>query len=106
MTTPPPPASGTATTAGPPAGLEIVTGNPRPGLRRWVLNTLVLRGGREIYAELHHERTVLLAADLSWHALGRTQVINPSVADSWCTRTMSAPAAATSALPPYSWRDD
>lgn len=53
---------------GPLTGLEIVS-TPRPGLRRWVLNTLSLGAGREIYAELHHDGTVLLAANLSWHAL-------------------------------------
>ncbi|MGJ3562012.1 hypothetical protein ACR6C2_42720 [Streptomyces sp. INA 01156] len=57
------------TAPGPLTGLQVVTDNPRPGLRRWVLSTLSLRGGREIYAELHHDGTVLLAANLSWHAL-------------------------------------
>ncbi|MFD4413492.1 helix-turn-helix domain-containing protein [Streptomyces sp. NPDC058476] len=45
--------------------LEIVS-NPRPGLRRWVLNTLSLRAGREAYAELHDDGTVVLAANLTW----------------------------------------
>ncbi|RMB83724.1 helix-turn-helix domain-containing protein [Streptomyces shenzhenensis] len=53
---------------GPLTGLEIVS-TPRPGLRRWVLNTLSLGGGREIYAELHHDGTVVLAANLSWQAM-------------------------------------
>jgi hypothetical protein len=57
------------TTAGPVTGLQVVTDHPRPGLRRWVLSTSSLRGGREIYAELHHDGSVLLAANLSWHAL-------------------------------------
>ncbi|MFJ3106512.1 helix-turn-helix domain-containing protein [Streptomyces sp. NPDC086835] len=56
-------------TPGPLAGLQIVTSNPRPGLRRWVLNTLTLGGGREIYAELHHDGSVVLAANLSWKAI-------------------------------------
>ncbi|WP_051816381.1 hypothetical protein [Streptomyces sp. NRRL WC-3744] len=53
---------------GPLTSLEIVTGNPRPGLRRWVLSTLLLPGAREVHAELHHDGTVLLAANVSWHA--------------------------------------
>ncbi|MGI5372577.1 hypothetical protein [Streptomyces iakyrus] len=53
---------------GPLASLETVTGNPRPGLRRWVLSTLLLPGAREVHAELHHDGTVLLAASVSWHA--------------------------------------
>lgn len=55
---------------GPLAGLEIVS-TPRPGLRRWVLSTLSLGIGREIHAELHHDGTVVLAANLSRHALRR-----------------------------------
>ncbi len=55
--------------AGPLAGLQIVSDNPRPGLRRWVVQTLTLRLGRGIHAELHHDGTTVLAADLSWHAL-------------------------------------
>ncbi|MGY4920444.1 hypothetical protein ACWD9K_35625 [Streptomyces sp. 900116325] len=58
-----------ARTGGPPAGLEYVTSNPRPGLRRWVLSTLTSGGGREIYAELHHDGSVVPAADLSWKAM-------------------------------------
>ncbi|MCX4538976.1 ATP-binding protein (plasmid) [Streptomyces sp. NBC_00841] len=54
---------------GPLAGLEIVSSNPRPGLRRWVLNTLTLGAGREIYAELHHDGSVVLAVNLSWKAI-------------------------------------
>ncbi|MEU9062452.1 ATP-binding protein [Streptomyces sp. NPDC048430] len=54
---------------GPLAGLEVVSQNPRPGLRRWVLQTLTLGMGREIYAELHHDGTTVLAANLSWRAL-------------------------------------
>ncbi len=53
---------------GPLTSLEIVTSNPRPGLRRWVLNTLLLQGAREVHAELHHDGTVLLAANVSWNA--------------------------------------
>jgi hypothetical protein len=53
---------------GPLASLEVVTGNPRPGLRRWVLSTLLLSGAREVHAELHHDGTVLLAANVSWNA--------------------------------------
>ncbi|MFJ6504856.1 hypothetical protein [Streptomyces sp. NPDC091879] len=60
---------GDPTTPGPPAGLEIVTSNPRPWLRRWVLSTLLLQGARGVYADLHHHGTVLLAAYDSWHAL-------------------------------------
>ncbi|MEU9671088.1 ATP-binding protein [Streptomyces bobili] len=54
---------------GPLTGLEVVTSNPRPGLRRWVLSTLATGIGRGIYAELHHDGTALLAANLSWRAL-------------------------------------
>ncbi|MFE3906320.1 helix-turn-helix domain-containing protein [Streptomyces sp. NPDC059153] len=54
---------------GPLAGLQIVTDNPRPGLRRWVVQTLTLGTGREIHAELHHDGTTVLAANLSWKAL-------------------------------------
>ncbi|MGY0055009.1 nSTAND1 domain-containing NTPase [Streptomyces sp. LZ34] len=61
------------TTPGPLTGLQVVTSNPRPGLRCWVLNTLSLRAGRGIYAELHHDGTVLLAANLSWQALRNNQ---------------------------------
>jgi len=53
---------------GPLASLETVTGTPRPGLRCWVLSTLLLPGAREVHAELHHDGTVLLAANVSWHA--------------------------------------
>ncbi|AIR96037.1 hypothetical protein [Streptomyces glaucescens] len=53
---------------GPLASLEVVTGNPRPGLRRWVFSTLLLSGAREVHAELHHDGTVLLAANVSWNA--------------------------------------
>ncbi|MEU3297907.1 ATP-binding protein [Streptomyces longwoodensis] len=53
---------------GPLTSLEIVTGNPRPGLRRWVLSTLLLAGAREVHTELHHDGTVLLAANVSWNA--------------------------------------
>lgn len=47
------------------ASLTIVS-NPRPGLRRWVLSTLGLRAGRETYAELHDDGTVVLAANLTF----------------------------------------
>ncbi|MFB8027251.1 MULTISPECIES: helix-turn-helix domain-containing protein [unclassified Streptomyces] len=57
------------TAVGPLTGLQIVSDNPRPGLRRWVLQTLTLGMGREIYAELHHDGTTVLAANLSWKAL-------------------------------------
>lgn len=53
---------------GPLTSLEIVTGNPRPGLRRWVLSILLLPGACEVHAELHRDGTVLLAANVSWHA--------------------------------------
>jgi hypothetical protein len=52
-------------TPGPLTSLEIVS-NPRPGLRRWVLNTLSLGSGRETYAELHDDGTVVLATNLTW----------------------------------------
>ncbi|MEV6476994.1 ATP-binding protein [Streptomyces sp. NPDC051657] len=54
--------------AGPLAGMQIVSNNPRPGLRRWVVQTLGRRLGRDIHAELHHDGTTVLAADLSWDA--------------------------------------
>jgi hypothetical protein len=54
---------------GPLTGLEIVFANPRPGLRRWVFSTLPLRTGREIYTELHHDGSTVLAVNLSWKAL-------------------------------------
>ncbi|MFI2764754.1 helix-turn-helix domain-containing protein [Streptomyces echinatus] len=53
---------------GPLTSLEIVTSNPRHGLRCWVLSTLLLQGAREVHAELHHDGTVLLAANVSWRA--------------------------------------
>ncbi|MFE7327941.1 hypothetical protein ACFU8W_23655 [Streptomyces sp. NPDC057565] len=34
-----------------------------------MLNTLTLGGGREIYAELHHDGSVVLAVNLSWKAI-------------------------------------
>ncbi|MFG3007408.1 AlbA family DNA-binding domain-containing protein [Streptomyces calvus] len=51
-----------------PAALASLAGvsNPRPGLRRWVLSTLGLRAGRETYAELHDDGTVVLAANLTF----------------------------------------
>ncbi|MET8816453.1 ATP-binding protein [Streptomyces sp. NPDC004549] len=52
---------------GPLTSLETVT-NPRPGLRRWVLHTLSLGSGREVYAELHDDGTVVLAANLTWRS--------------------------------------
>ncbi|MFD7676164.1 AlbA family DNA-binding domain-containing protein [Streptomyces anulatus] len=52
--------------AGPLAGLQIVSNNPRPGLRCWVVQTLGRQLGRDIHAELHHDGTTVLAADLSW----------------------------------------
>ncbi|MGW1365003.1 hypothetical protein ACWCQP_47385 [Streptomyces chartreusis] len=52
-------------TSGPLTSLESIS-NPRPGLRRWVLNTLSLRAGRETYAELHDDGTIVLAANLTW----------------------------------------
>jgi hypothetical protein len=54
---------------GPLTGLEIVYANPRSGLRRWVFSTLPLRTGREIYTELHHDGSTVLAVNLSWKAL-------------------------------------
>ncbi|WP_030597092.1 hypothetical protein [Streptomyces rimosus] len=41
-------------------------GNPRPGLRRWVCSSLELPMGREIVIELHHDGTVVIAANVSW----------------------------------------
>lgn len=55
-------------TVGPLTGLRVVLSNPRPGLRRWVFSTLPLRMGREIYTELHHDGSTILAANLSWKA--------------------------------------
>ncbi|MGW5091496.1 hypothetical protein [Streptomyces coelicoflavus] len=51
-----------------PAALASLAGvsNPRPGLRRWVLSTLGLRAGRETYAELYDDGTVVLAANLTF----------------------------------------
>lgn len=66
---------------GPLTGLQIVSDNPRPGLRRWVLQTLTLGGGREIYAELHHDGTTVLAANVSWNAL-RGQALEEAPEDS------------------------
>ncbi|MFF9127916.1 RNA-binding domain-containing protein [Streptomyces sp. NPDC014889] len=45
--------------------LETVS-SPRPGLRRWVLSTLYPSIGRGVYAELHHDGSTVLAANLSW----------------------------------------
>ncbi|WP_159765064.1 AlbA family DNA-binding domain-containing protein [Streptomyces sp. HM190] len=53
---------------GPLRTLESVS-NPRPGLRRWVFSTLHPSLGRGVYAELHHDGSMVLAADLSWKAL-------------------------------------
>ncbi|MFF0386941.1 helix-turn-helix domain-containing protein [Streptomyces sp. NPDC004286] len=50
---------------GPLMSLGAVS-NPRPGLRRWVLSTLAIGLGRESYAELHDDGTVVLAANLTW----------------------------------------
>ncbi|MFE4960748.1 helix-turn-helix domain-containing protein [Streptomyces sp. NPDC056653] len=61
--------AGNSPAIGPLTGLEIVTSNPRPGLRRWVLNTLTLGAGREIYTELLHDGSVVLAVNLSWKAM-------------------------------------
>ncbi|MER5466873.1 ATP-binding protein [Streptomyces sp. NPDC002668] len=55
-------------TVGPLAGLDFATLDPRPGLRCWVLSTQWW-GGREIHAELHHDGSVILAANLSSEAL-------------------------------------
>lgn len=49
--------------------LEVVQSNARPGLRSWVLSTLCLNAGREIYTELHHDGSIVLAVNLSWRAL-------------------------------------
>lgn len=53
---------------GPLGTLESVS-NPRPGLRRWVFSTLYPSLGRGVYAELHHDGSMVLAANLSWKAL-------------------------------------
>ncbi|MEV6117723.1 ATP-binding protein [Streptomyces sp. NPDC052109] len=53
---------------GPLRALESVS-SPRPGLRRWVFSTLYPRLGRPVYAELHHDGSTVLAANLSWKAL-------------------------------------
>ncbi|MFF4590504.1 helix-turn-helix domain-containing protein [Streptomyces sp. NPDC001388] len=53
---------------GPLRTLETVS-NPRPGLRCWVFSTLYPILGRGVYAELHHDGSMVLAADLSWKAL-------------------------------------
>ncbi|MEW2570160.1 ATP-binding protein [Streptomyces sp. NPDC047070] len=50
---------------GPLESLGIVS-DPRPGLRRWVFSTLQLGAGRETYAELHHDGTLVLAANLTF----------------------------------------
>ncbi|MEV5355771.1 ATP-binding protein [Streptomyces sp. NPDC052693] len=54
---------------GPLTGLDVILSNPRPGLRRWVFSTLPLRMGREIYTELHHDGSTVLAVNLSWKVL-------------------------------------
>jgi hypothetical protein len=53
---------------GPLRTLESVS-NPRPGLRSWVFSTLYPSLGRGVYAELHHDGSMVLAANLSWRAL-------------------------------------
>ncbi|WP_326756856.1 ATP-binding protein [Streptomyces hirsutus] len=55
--------------------LESVS-SPRPGLRRWVFSTLYPSLGRGIYAELHHDGSTVLAANLSWKAL-RGDTVDP-----------------------------
>ncbi|WP_167455461.1 AlbA family DNA-binding domain-containing protein [Streptomyces tirandamycinicus] len=54
---------------GPLTALNVVMSYPRPGLRRWVFSTLPLRTGRGVLAELHHDGSIVLAANLSWKAL-------------------------------------
>ncbi|MEU5709875.1 AlbA family DNA-binding domain-containing protein [Streptomyces flaveolus] len=88
---------------GPLTSPEIVTGNPRPGLRRWVLSTLLLPGAREVHAELHHDGTVLLAANVSWQAARNLAAEDIPDAGVAVSRTSSAPAAATCAPPPGNW---
>ena len=61
--------TGNRQSVGPLTGLDVVLPNPRPGLRRWVFSTLPLRMGRGIYTELHHDGSIVLAANLSWKAL-------------------------------------
>ncbi|MFC8373119.1 helix-turn-helix domain-containing protein [Streptomyces sp. NPDC057239] len=80
---------------GPLTGLEVVSSNPRPGLRRWVFSTLPLRMGREIYTELHHDGSTVLAANLSGKASAQMTRQTPQRTASWSTRTSSEPAAAT-----------
>ncbi|MEU6118259.1 ATP-binding protein [Streptomyces sp. NPDC047117] len=45
--------------------LSGLLSTPRPGLRCWVMQTLTLGVGRQLYAELHHDGSMVLAADLS-----------------------------------------
>lgn len=68
-------------TVGPLTGLEVVSSNPRPGLRRWVFSTLPLRMGREIYTELHHDGSTVLAVNLSWKALRADDMADPAASD-------------------------
>ena len=63
---------------GPTTGLEVVLSNPRPGLRRWVFSTLPLHMGREIYTELHHDGSTVLAVNLSWKALRADDMADPA----------------------------
>lgn len=66
---------------GPLAGLDSVSSDPRPGLRRWVFSTFPPRVGREIYAELHHDGSTVLAANLSWKARRGDFLPGPDVTD-------------------------
>ncbi|MFE4492471.1 hypothetical protein ACFRKD_08425 [Streptomyces niveus] len=66
---------------GPLTGLDIALSNPRPGLRSWVFSTLLLRMGREIYTELHHNGSTVLAANVSWKALRGDGVADPALKD-------------------------
>ncbi|MFE5687096.1 hypothetical protein [Streptomyces sp. NPDC056512] len=63
---------------GPLTGLDVALSNPRPGLRRWVFSTLPLRMGREIYTELHHDGSTVLATNLSWKALRGDGAADPA----------------------------
>ncbi|MFC6060895.1 hypothetical protein [Streptomyces pratens] len=62
-------------------GLDVVLPNLRPGLCRWVFSTLPLRMGREIYIELHHDGSTVLAVNVSWKALRDDDMADPATTD-------------------------
>ncbi|MEU0952523.1 ATP-binding protein [Streptomyces niveus] len=51
---------------GPLVGMGNTRDNPRPGLRRWVCNNLESPINREVITELHHDGTVVMAANVSF----------------------------------------